>query len=616
MQYPQQADLQVQNIYQQLPVGFRSFIEDKFYAKVADKARLEYIKNDSAFLKDPVKHIALYSDHGVVHVRDVAQKVIRVIDQVNGVLIPERHNSDLRFLKGYALHIAYLHDIGMVDFSDFGRFMHPEFAAQYVFKKEFDPFVELIWKENAGNIPWRLMNLFGTDNHTLKVRLRELLSLSVGHSKSKTPIALLNNPEALQEHMKRIISTSTEQLYLEQKIEKLEQEIASETLKEKKRAKKQEKAEEYRQALLDQPYRPSALPLNQLYQSFQEEAYSWLTAPSTAVRRLMVDVMDTLRCLRAADALRQRGTVLRTSAGYEIFVDQNTANAIYALRSKSDDELYLLEGKKPLNAGEANIASSEFDKHGNLRISMHRGNFKNRKIVKKAAYNVAFTIDDIQADTIESFLRNPDLDRDILPLPGKPYEKIEILIEGVDDNPDFAEWVEEALKTLNPSIKGRIATRASLQGADLSEVERYLSGKDFYDVFPESEAAEKLLLQVCKSGIPVEQIRAEKAFKEVKVVRGGIGELLIKSGSNSGFVYVPFESGLKVYPLGGYASRPAPAWVPIGNTGVIRGATRNANVYVEKDLQLLMIPKQIYLRHWYTPLSSKALGKIWEKGKS
>ena len=54
----------------------------------------------------------------------------------------------------------------------------------------------------------------------------------------------------------------------------------------------------------------------------------------------------------------------------------------------------------------------------------------------------------------------------------------------------------------------------------------------------------------------------------------------------------------------GYQMIPMRAWIPLGNTSVIRGATRNATVISYQDVELLMIPKEVYLRYWhklYTP---------------
>ena len=203
-----------------LPWEFRAFIEKTFYDRVGEQAQLENIRSDPAFLKNPVKHIALFTDHSTVHVRDVASQVLTVIGRVNGQLIPYREKAGLEFLKAYALQLAYLHDIGMSDFSLFGRFMHPEFAAQYVYSPDFKEMLELLWEKNAGNLPWILTRLFKkrwTEERLVGV-YRELLSLSIAHSKSKVPISVINDPLALKKRMNWVLSKPLDLLYIEQKI--------------------------------------------------------------------------------------------------------------------------------------------------------------------------------------------------------------------------------------------------------------------------------------------------------------------------------------------------------------------------------------------------------------
>lgn len=53
--------------------------------------------------------------------------------------------------------------------------------------------------------------------------------------------------------------------------------------------------------------------------------------------------------------------------------------------------------------------------------------------------------------------------------------------------------------------------------------------------------------------------------------------------------------------------------MPIGNTGVIRGATRNADVVTGQAVSLLMIPKEVYLRHWYVPYTLEELKSLLAK---
>ena len=597
-----------------LPPEFRSFIEHNFYGRVVEQARLENLKKDSNFHKDPLKHIALYTDHGIVHVRDVALQVLEVIETANGVLMPFREKKQLAFLKGYALQLAYLHDIGMADFSEFGRFMHPEFAAQYVFTPAFDPMLECLWSENAGNIPWKLMRLFQNQCNEVQQKLvyREVLALSIAHSKSKMPIDTVNEPGALRRKMIELLSTPLEQLYFVQKEAKLRDKLSKET---------SEKEQENLQKKLDKLKRKKEAEFKVGVESFPDflkhypksnEAYRWLEQDDVSFKQFIEDIQDSLRCIRAADALRQRGTVLRTSAGYEIFIDRKTANAIYALRDDEKNELYLLEGKKSVNAGEANLASSELDAKGNLRVSFHSGAFRNQKTIKKAAVNAALTIDDIQADVIQSFKRSGKNGISQYPLPKTSFEAIKILIERVDDNPAFADLVCEELKALNVDLSDKAEATISLNGADLQEVKRYLSGTEAKNKMKDALFAEATYHQLQLKGYDFSDNKKIPGIKDIRIIEINVGEELIRGGSPSGFVYIPLGEGLRVYPLGGYESKPASPWIPIGNTGVIRGSERNARVVAEKYLQLICIPKSVYLNAWYQPYSAKSLVKEWK----
>ena len=584
----------------------RHFIETEFYNRVAEQAKLETFQHDKAFRKSPLKHIALYTDHGVVHVRDVAKQVLSVLERVNGRLIPSREERDMAFLRSYSVQLAYLHDIGMSDFSPSGRFMHPEFAAQFVFSESFTPWFEHLWSQNSGNIPAMLQTQFN-DRYTesqISVIYRELLSLSAAHSKSKVPIDVVNSPEQLRERMLLIVSRPLQLLLFEQK-KKRQQEKRAEANTPKKLA-----AVEKEIRGLDKKINrfiasnPVTNPdLDHHYDRFEEEGFRWLLQSTPEGKRLVVNVLDSLRCLRAADALRQRGTTLRTSAGYEIYVDSLTANAIYALRPASNDRLYLLEGKKTINAGEANLASSELDASGHLRVSFQLGAFHDKKITNKAAQNLATVIDDIQADSVQSFLRDPKLDAGIFSPPAVDYEDIRILLESTHDNPKFASQVAKALKKTNPAIAPRVKVSFSLHGYDLDEVNRYLDGVPL-TVYLEAHN----LRDTCRSHLEQINYRFDSydplpGEEDIRVINLSANDQLIKGGTNSGFVYFPLSEGLHVHPLGGYDSQEAPAWIPIGNTGVIRGSVRNAHVVAQKHVALFCIPKEVYLQQWYRPLT-------------
>ena len=72
----------------------RDRIEQSFYRSVNEQSKLENLIRNRLFLEDAAKLPAFYSDHGVVHVRDVAKQVLRVLQTINGVLNPHAPNKN------------------------------------------------------------------------------------------------------------------------------------------------------------------------------------------------------------------------------------------------------------------------------------------------------------------------------------------------------------------------------------------------------------------------------------------------------------------------------------------------------------------------------------------
>lgn len=571
---------------------------------------LEAIVNDESFLADPLKHVALFSDHGIVHGRDIAGRIVQVLQHINGLLIPERQGSRLEFMLGYGVMLAYLHDIGMRDFSAFGRAMHPEFAAQLVYTLEFDPLVELLWQENAGNVAWRLSNLAvdGRLQQPARQVFRELLALSIAHSKSKIPMAVFNDRVQLRTTMQRCLCTDLHYLYHQQQVAKAKQKLADAAQPTDALLQAWEQANANLATWLQSEVQTTNPDLDRYYQSV-DRSFQWLVSDDMELQPFVLDVLDTVRTLRCADALRQRGQTFRTSAGYEVFVNQHTANAVYGLQSSDGDKLFLLEGKDPISAGEANITGCDLDRAGHLRVTFDRGAFSSPQAVEWAAYSAAVVINDIQADVIGSFVR-PANAADWVPF---ELREMQILVEGVDDNPNFAAAVCANLRQLNPTIADRCRPVAALQPADLVEIDRYLAGIEPAWSMQEQQA---ILNQVAKSGQKVDHLEPTQAFREVKLITVHAGEVLIAENSPGSFVYIPMSVGLKLFPLGGYQATPIQAWMQIGNTAAIKGSVRNARVVAEQTTELMMIPKQIYLQFWYNPYTTDEFVQLFGKDGS
>ena len=108
----------------------RTIVEQTYYARINRQAELSRVVTDPGFLANPARHAALYADHGVAHVRDVAQQVLQVLDAAHGTLIPRRTPEQLSWMRGLGVVLAYVHDIGMADTNPHGRAMHAEYAVQ------------------------------------------------------------------------------------------------------------------------------------------------------------------------------------------------------------------------------------------------------------------------------------------------------------------------------------------------------------------------------------------------------------------------------------------------------------------------------------------------------
>ncbi len=179
----------------QLPRPVRTYLEERFWRPIEAQASLEVLCDDPAFLADPGTHPAMFADHGVVHVRDVAIGLVRLLDTIDGVLIPGRPAADAGgFLESLGVAAAYLHDIGMVDMTPLGRRIHPLFAAHAAFGPDVDPLVDHLLA--PGPVRTRLDDVaarapFGLP---LEIVVREMLSMSLTHSKSAVPAARPRRP--------------------------------------------------------------------------------------------------------------------------------------------------------------------------------------------------------------------------------------------------------------------------------------------------------------------------------------------------------------------------------------------------------------------------------------
>ncbi|WP_133251016.1 hypothetical protein [Mycobacterium montefiorense] len=567
-----------------LPARIRESIELNYYSKVNAGLSLGQVVRDPSFLQDPFSHLALFPDHGVIHMRDVAHRIVDLIENVSKIKLSERSPLRLDFMKSYGCLIAYAHDIGMSDLNPFGRTVHAEFGAHEAFGAVFDEIVDILWTANVGNLAWRVLRLTsaGVFEGSPQRILRELVALAFAHSKSAVPIATLNNTKALRKVMLHVLGRPLEALYHEKQL--------------KKSRTDDERA--HHQAARQEAISPKALAehravlLSGHYTDFEATAFAWLDVKVPQALEFIVDVVDAIRYLRCADALRQRGTELRTSGSYQIFIDQQTANAVYALRD-SEGRTFLLEGESPLNAGEANLAGAEVTQEGDLRLAFYRGCFGSDEAVRRAAHNASVVVDDIQADVVESFVG-------VEGAQDSPHRGC-VLLEHTEDNPDFAPLVADLVVKRSPGLKDRVRCVPALRDAPEPERRRFLAA---HAIEWDREKRTTFLRNVATRGYKTDHIDIDLGFRDARLGHLVNGECLTQAGARASFVYIALTSGLRGWPTGGYESFRIHPWELLGITGVIRGDFRVATVVAESDADVLIIPKDVYLRHWhrsYTP---------------
>jgi hypothetical protein len=400
------------------------------------------------------------------------------------------------------------------------------------------------------------------------VVVREILSMSVAHSKSVIPADVLNDRIALRRVLQRVVFTS------------LDDHRASTQLP--------------RAADMS----PMPADVNTAAYDDPSQSFAWLTAKDGPQAELADDVVDALRALRAADVLRQRGTVLRTSGGFEICMDAETARAVCTLRPATGDAAYLITYDDDRGAGEANIRVAFVTPHGHLRIAFHRGAFGSEGAAHRAARSVADVILDIQADVIPSF-GGPSIGGG-LQVPTRSIEDVQIQLERPDDRPDFADRVAALVADRNPTLARRLVTVADTEGAAPEERRRFFNAEPVDGAGAE---ADELLRLMAEHGAETTGFDRSAAFAEACRATIRPGEVLVAPGSAPSFVYVPTGPGLVVRPDGGYAPSPLPPWVPVGTTGVIRRAERNSEIVAEREVDVIMIPGELYARAWLRPLS-------------
>ena len=239
---------------------------------------------------------------------------------------------------------------------------------------------------------------------------------------------------------------------------------------------------------------------------------------------------------------------------------------------------------------EGNLRVVDLTDEGSLRIAFHRGEFSDDGATERVVTATAATIADIEADVLGSFR----------PEPGAPRSACLVEVAGPPDNPDFARLVVEVARTRPPAHRGPDgARRRAPSHAEVEVAEWYRRGRA---LAVDEPGVDECFEQLARHGLNVAGIDRPAALRDVRRSRLRRGEVVLAPGTAASVVVIPLEPGIRVEPIGGYPPEELHPWLPIGVTGVVRGAERNAAVIADADVEVLAIPAERFLADWFRPV--------------
>ncbi len=395
--------------------------------------------------------------------------------------------------------------------------------------------------------------------------MREVLALSLCHSKTAVPAAMLDDPAALRRVMLRGAFTALDQQMLEPQ-------------------------EALRTAACDRSSTPLPRPATATPRPRRSPGSSMPVQPPGASSPTWSTASACCgRPMLCASAARRSGR----APGYEICVDRHSGRAVMAVRSIDDRFGTLMWVDSRHSVAESNLRVVDLTPDGSLRIAYHCGDFGADGAAQRIAVATAETIADVEADALGSFR----------PTPGARRSARHDRSRAATRHPGFAKLVVEALERNHPHLAGRTVLVEEPHPTPAVEVaDWYRRGRPVAATEPELDG---WFEQFARHGLNVEAIDRRAAVRDARVVRLGPGDVVFSPGTAASIVMIPLGPGTRVEPIGGYRSEPLRPWLPVGVTGVVRGAERNASVIAEADVDVLAIPAERYLTDWFQPVRTR-----------
>lgn len=544
--------------YAELPASFRTSIEGYYRNTMIQASPRALAKAKATSGADPF----WWFDHGPNHGRNVVENASALIKtaQERGIIEP-RSGARAGTMDLMTRVNAGMHDIWMQDLTQTGRPLHPARAAREAFSHALEtPANDILAMKVDGNrtLADALVQEYGIAPADVPRVMREMMSMSYGHSKSAVPLEVLDSPSRMRQAMKDVVRA---------------QEAGMET------------------------------PYESHYEkgAYDRVAYDWLeTNP-----KLSADMIDAVRILRPADAMRWRGpndSRSSNGSGIGVAVIDGKVTTFMRMADDATGKTYMVRFQSPISMGEANTRYTAVNERGELTLGLDKGDFGSPANNRVMAEGSAHVILDVAQDWVGSFRG----------VQGKP-----IVVElPVERSPEFKKMVQDGLHEALAELKKkgkdtRLAemvvhdvvfvepvpgmTKAAAPRAPPAELARYENGQSFD---PVGRGGPDFLRQINENGVNVGHLDPARAFEGARVVTLAPGEQLIAKGSGGEFVYVLMDGGLKAVLGQGYAGHPLPAGVPVGEMAVISGNARSADVVATQASRVMAIPKATYMAEW------------------
>ena len=562
-----------------VPPAVLDTLEERYLHPIEQATKLEALAHDPTVSRRPVNHPALFSITADPRQGRRCQLPRLADRQRRSPDLAARPNAQA-FLVAYGLLATYLHDVGMHDLTtSYGRRLHPIYAAQLVFGTEFDDLIE---------------DLLGFDGP---------LSAAAPPGRGSRATRVPSRPPAAG----NLLSLTLVAQQVDGAGIAARQPGAFRNLVQQRRADRPRDASRQRVGRSD-PCGPEPLRL-----TANTDRYA------SAARRLLR--VARVRRGRAAQPGRRR---------------RSTPSGCFGLRTRCDSEgrhferhggtsprstrppdrpssrsgrrtiarLYLLRGHSPKSAGEANLRAVRSPPRAPPDRVPPRRLPRGRGAIVRCREHVAI-VAEILADVLPCWRPGlPDDLRAAVRPSGRGAVQLERPGTTRSSPTTCRPWSRLCIPSRAAASPRRLRPRKARGRHQQSD-----GASDRGAPWPGLREARRTPAAARPAGARIDGLDLDAAFADLRRVFASPPASSDVDRIALGFVYMATGPGLR-------SSRRAVSsvdyqgpLVPVGTTGVIRRAERNAEVTAERELELLMIPGDGYVRDLVSALRLPPAGR-------